>query len=235
MTREPEYVKISYNGNDNEIPIRQNFEQFVEEFKNKFNIIDNEIIKITFKIILINNGEKMDMNLENEDDYKTIFTSEFNFKSQSKEIIGIPIIDKLNINNIIDSNKIYDISLNDIKFLNEENNENTIKKAQSEIQKNIPIKYVVKILKNKIRFPDNFFLFCGHDDSDIYFSCVKIDEKSSKVKIYELDDSLKYEITIDIKFKYNKIEPGKKKLNLILSSDVQIFSKNIGTIILLVE
>ena len=29
MTREPEYVKISYNGNDNEIPIRQNFEQFV--------------------------------------------------------------------------------------------------------------------------------------------------------------------------------------------------------------
>lgn len=235
MTREPEYVKISYNGNDNEIPIRQNFEQFVEEFKNKFNIIDNEIIKITFKIILINNGEKMDMNLENEDDYKTIFTSEFNFKSQSKEIIGIPIIDKLNINNKIDSNKIYDISLNDIKFLNEENNENTIKKAQSEIQKNIPIKYVVKILKNKIRFPDNFFLFCGHDDSDIYFSCVKIDEKSSKVKIYELDDSLKYEITIDIKFKYNKIEPGKKKLNLILSSDVQIFSKNIGTIILLVE
>lgn len=235
MTREPEYVKISYNGNDNEIPIRQNFEQFVEEFKNKFNIIDNEIIKITFKIILINNGEKMDMNLENEDDYKTIFTSEFNFKSQSKEIIGIPIIDKLNINNIIDSNKIYDISLNDIKFLNEENNENIIKKAQSEIQKNIPIKYVVKILKNKIRFPDNFFLFCGHDDSDIYFSCVKIDEKSSKVKIYELDDSLKYEITIDIKFKYNKIEPGKKKLNLILSSDVQIFSKNIGTIILLVE
>lgn len=235
MTREPEYVKISYNGNDNEIPIRQNFEQFVEEFKNKFNIIDNEIIKITFKIILINNGEKMDMNLENEDDYKTIFTSEFNFKSQSKEIIGIPIIDKLNINNKIDSNKIYDISLNDIKFLNEENNENTIKKAQSEIQKNIPIKYVVKILKNKRRFPDNFFLFCGHDDSDIYFSCVKIDEKSSKVKIYELDDSLKYEITIDIKFKYNKIEPGKKKLNLILSSDVQIFSKNIGTIILLVE
>lgn len=235
MTREPEYVKISYNGNDNEIPIRQNFEQFVEEFKNKFNIIDNEIIKITFKIILINNGEKMDMNLENEDDYKTIFTSEFNFKSQSKEIIGIPIIDKLNINNKIDSNKIYDISLNDIKFLNEENNENTIKKAQSEIQKNIPIKYVVKILKNKIRFPDNFFLFCGHDDSDIYFSCVKIDEKSSKVKIYELDDSLKYEITIDIKFKYNKIEPGEKKLNLILSSDVQIFSKNIGTIILLVE
>lgn len=235
MTREPEYVKISYNGNDNEIPIRQNFEQFVEEFKNKFNIIDNEIIKITFKIILINNGEKMDMNLENEDDYKTIFTSEFNFKSQSKEIIGIPIIDKLNINNEIDSNKIYDISLNDIKFLNEENNENTIKKAQSEIQKNIPIKYVVKILKNKIRFPDNFFLFCGHDDSDIYFSCVKIDEKSSKVKIYELDDSLKYEITIDIKFKYNKIEPGEKKLNLILSSDVQIFSKNIGTIILLVE
>lgn len=235
MTREPEYVKISYNGNDNEIPIRQNFEQFVEEFKNKFNIIDNEIIKITFKIILINNGEKMDMNLENEDDYKTIFTSEFNFKSQSKEIIGIPIIDKLNINNKIDSNKIYDISLNDIKFLNEENNENIIKKAQSEIQKNIPIKYVVKILKNKIRFPDNFFLFCGHDDSDIYFSCVKIDEKSSKVKIYELDDSLKYEITIDIKFKYNKIEPGKKKLNLILSSDVQIFSKNIGTIILLVE
>ena len=235
MTREPEYVKISYNGNDNEIPIRQNFEQFVEEFKNKFNIIDNEIIKITFKIILINNGEKIDMNLENEDDYKTIFTSEFNFKSQSKEIIGIPIIDKLNINNKIDSNKIYDISLNDIKFLNEENNENTIKKAQSEIQKNIPIKYVVKILKNKIRFPDNFFLFCGHDDSDIYFSCVKIDEKSSKVKIYELDDSLKYEITIDIKFKYNKIEPGKKKLNLILSSDVQIFSKNIGTIILLVE
>ena len=235
MTREPEYVKISYNGNDNEIPIRQNFEQFVEEFKNKFNIIDNEIIKITFKIILINNGEKMDMNLENEDDYKTIFTSEFNFKSQSKEIIGIPIIDKLNINNIIDSNKIYDISLNDIKFLNEENNENTIKKAQSEIQKNIPIKYVVKILKNKIRFPDNFFLFCGHDDSDIYFSCVKIDEKSSKVKIYELDDSLKYEITIDIKFKYNKIEPGEKKLNLILSSDIQIFSKNIGTIILLVE
>ena len=235
MTREPEYVKISYNGNDNEIPLRQNFEQFVEEFKNKFNIIDNEIIKITFKIILINNGEKMDMNLENEDDYKTIFTSEFNFKSQSKEIIGIPIIDKLNINNIIDSNKIYDISLNDIKFLNEENNENTIKKAQSEIQKNIPIKYVVKILKNKIRFPDNFFLFCGHDDSDIYFSCVKIDEKSSKVKIYELDDSLKYEITIDIKFKYNKIEPGEKKLNLILSSDVQIFSKNIGTIILLVE
>ena len=210
MTREPEYVKISYNGNDNEIPIRQNFEQFVEEFKNKFNIIDNEIIKITFKIILINNGEKMDMNLENEDDYKTIFTSEFNFKSQSKEIIGIPIIDKLNINNKIDSNKIYDISLNDIKFLNEENNENIIKKAQSEIQKNIPIKYVVKILKNKIRFPDNFFLFCGHDDSDIYFSCVKIDEKSSKVKIYELDDSLKYEITIDIKFKYNKIEPGKK-------------------------
>ena len=235
MTREPEYVKISYNGNDNEIPIRQNFEQFVEEFKNKFNIIDNEIIKITFKIILINNGEKIDMNLENEDDYKTIFTSEFNFKSQSKEIIGIPIIDKLNINNKIDSNKIYDISLNDIKFLNEENNENIIKKAQSEIQKNIPIKYVVKILKNKIRFPDNFFLFCGHDDSDIYFSCVKIDEKSSKVKIYELDDSLKYEITIDIKFKYNKIEPGKKKLNLILSSDVQIFSKNIGTIILLVE
>ena len=235
MTREPEYVKISYNGNDNEIPIRQNFEQFVEEFKNKFNIIDNEIIKITFKIILINNGEKMDMDLENEDDYKTIFTSEFNFKSQSKEIIGIPIIDKLNINNKIDSNKIYDISLNDIKFLNEENNENTIKKAQSEIQKNIPIKYVVKILKNKIRFPDNFFLFCGHDDSDIYFSCVKIDEKSSKVKIYELDDSLKYEITIDIKFKYNKIEPGEKKLNLILSSDVQIFSKNIGTIILLVE
>ena len=235
MTREPEYVKISYNGNDNEIPIRQNFEQFVEEFKNKFNIIDNEIIKITFKIILINNGEKMDMNLENEDDYKTIFTSEFNFKSQSKEIIGIPIIDKLNINNKIDSNKIYDISLNDLKFLNEENNENTIKKAQSEIQKNIPIKYVVKILKNKIRFPDNFFLFCGHDDSDIYFSCVKIDEKSSKVKIYELDDSLKYEITIDIKFKYNKIEPEKKKLNLILSSDVQIFSKNIGTIILLVE
>lgn len=235
MTREPEYVKISYNGNDNEIPIRQNFEQFVEEFKNKFNIIDNEIIKITFKIILINNGEKMDMNLENEDDYKTIFTSEFNFKSQSKEIIGIPIIDKLNINNKIDSNKIYDISLNDIKFLNEENNENIIKKAQSEIQKNIPIKYVVKILKNKIRFPDNFFLFCGHDDSDIYFSCVKIDEKSSKVKIYELDDSLKYEITIDIKFKYNKIEPGEKKLNLILSSDVQIFSKNIGTIILLVE
>ena len=235
MTREPEYVKISYNGNDNEIPIRQNFEQFVEEFKNKFNIIDNEIIKITFKIILINNGEKIDMNLENEDDYKTIFTSEFNFKSQSKEIIGIPIIDKLNINNKIDSNKIYDISLNDIKFLNEENNENTIKKAQSEIQKNIPIKYVVKILKNKIRFPDNFFLFCGHDDSDIYFSCVKIDEKSSKVKIYELDDSLKYEITIDIKFKYNKIEPGEKKLNLILSSDVQIFSKNIGTIILLVE
>ena len=235
MTREPEYVKISYNGNDNEIPIRQNFEQFVEEFKNKFNIIDNEIIKITFKIILINNGEKMDMNLENEDDYKIIFTSEFNFKSQSKEIIGIPIIDKLNINNKIDSNKIYDISLNDIKFLNEENNENTIKKAQSEIQKNIPIKYVVKILKNKIRFPDNFFLFCGHDDSDIYFSCVKIDEKSSKVKIYELDDSLKYEITIDIKFKYNKIEPGEKKLNLILSSDVQIFSKNIGTIILLVE
>ena len=212
MTREPEYVKISYNGNDNEIPIRQNFEQFVEEFKNKFNIIDNEIIKITFKIILINNGEKMDMNLENEDDYKIIFTSEFNFKSQSKEIIGIPIIDKLNINNKIDSNKIYDISLNDIKFLNEENNENTIKKAQSEIQKNIPIKYVVKILKNKIRFPDNFFLFCGHDDSDIYFSCVKIDEKSSKVKIYELDDSLKYEITIDIKFKYNKIEPGKKKI-----------------------
>ena len=235
MTREPEYVKISYNGNDNEIPIRQNFEQFVEEFKNKFNIIDNEIIKITFKIILINNGEKMDMNLENEDDYKTIFTSEFNFKSQSKEIIGIPIIDKLNINNKIDSNKIYDISLNDIKFLNEENNENIIKKAQSEIQKNIPIKYVVKILKNKIRFPDNFFLFCEHDDSDIYFSCVKIDEKSSKVKIYELDDSLKYEITIDIKFKYNKIEPGEKKLNLILSSDVQIFSKNIGTIILLVE
>ena len=235
MTREPEYVKISYNGNDNEIPIRQNFEQFVEEFKNKFNIIDNEIIKITFKIILINNGEKMDMNLENEDDYKTIFTSEFNFKSQSKEIIGIPIIDKLNINNKIDSNKIYDISLNDIKFLNEENNENIIKKAQSEIQKNIPIKYVVKILRNKIRFPDNFFVFCGHDDSDIYFSCVKIDEKSSKVKIYELDDSLKYEITIDIKFKYNKIEPGEKKLNLILSSDVQIFSKNIGTIILLVE
>ena len=130
MTREPEYVKISYNGNDNEIPIRQNFEQFVEEFKNKFNIIDNEIIKITFKIILINNGEKIDMNLENEDDYKTIFTSEFNFKSQSKEIIGIPIIDKLNINNKIDSNKIYDISLNDIKFLNEENNENIIKKAQ---------------------------------------------------------------------------------------------------------
>ena len=109
----------------------------------------------------------------------------------------------------------------------------------SEIKKENPIKYTVKILKKNLKeiWPEkDTLLYCVPEDSDIYFPHVKINDQLN-VKIIKSNNSIQYEFIIYIKFKnYKDIIPGEKRLNakIICDSENKI-NKDIGTIILSVE
>ena len=213
----PSFVTISYKGIIKDIPIKYNYYQFVEEFKKIFDI-NEEITDIIFYLLLINGEISVEFELYNEDIYKIVFTSESNMKSQCIKVNGIAITDS---NNLI--------------FLNKEISENIITKSISEIQNDKTINYKIKILTKKdniIFAKKETFLMCVPDDSDIYFPFVEINDNFN-VKISELDNLLKYEFKILIKFKnYNNIAPGEKKLKAKIICDTnKNNNKDIGEII----
>ncbi len=119
-------------------------------------------------------------------------------------------------------------------FINENNNENIITKEKLEIEQLNSIKYKFKLLRKNINeyWPKNIFLFCVPDDSDIYFKHVKLND-SEKVKSYKMNNSICYEIIIDIKFKnIRNINYGDYIVNAKLISDSNlILNKSVWQII----
>ena len=119
-------------------------------------------------------------------------------------------------------------------FINENNNANIIKKELCEVEQLNSIKYKVKIIKNINEYwPKDILLLCVPDDSDIYFKHVKLNDKE-KVKSYKMNNNtICYEIMIDIKFKnIRNIYPGDYIVNAKLISDSNInLNKSVWKII----
>ena len=247
--------KIMLNNNNNE---NYNNNQNNNVYKNiNFNKINNSSYNEKKKKI-----EQLKKEINKlKDIYKEEKVINEQYKNQEKQNIGLDQINEIeevkkNYDYHIDepSQKIpYEIkakrkitivnkmneNLEDIKFLNKENKGNIITINISEIKKENPIIYTVKILKQNLkeRWPEkDTLLYCVPDDADIYFHHVKINDEL-KVKKTKLNDSIQYDFKIDIKFKnYKDIIPGEKRLNakIICDSENKI-NKDVGTIILSVE
>ena len=229
---------ISFNNNNNNNNSYNEKKKKIEKLKNEINKL-----KEVYKNEKIKNEQykkkqeiKLNIGLDQINEIEEV-KNNYNYHiDEPSQKIPTKVLVKKKIKNIINDNK--EVK-GDIIFLNKENKKNIISINMSEIKKENPIKYTVKILKKNLKeiWPEkDTLLYCVPEDSDIYFPHVKINDQLN-VKIIKSNNSIQYEFIIYIKFKnYKDIIPGEKRLNakIICDSENKI-NKDVGTIILSVE
>ena len=231
---EQKYEELFFKCNEIEKYINKN---------SKINTLINEVNGLNNKVIFLNN--------ENEQKKQKIFELK-NQIDKLKQLIN----NNNNINNNCNNNKIdknletnnriKKISLinsiqlennkNDklsCKFLNNEKNLKRIKKG--EIKKNSTIPFNIEVINNggdNITWPNDTFIKCINDDSDIYFNYSNI--KEEKIVNNQIVHNF---FKVNVKFKnYNNIKRGKHFIRFKLVSDSQgDIGNDIGFLTLIIE
>ena len=194
-------IKIFFDNQIKEIEKPKSLNKFKEKISNIFKIDENDLKNIT-----INMKSPIELFIENDEIY-----NEMIFFSNLKNIV-IEIIDLNNLKDyscrFYENNKTLEIKLADLK-----RNDNRIE-------------YIFKIQNNGQKpWPEDAFLKCVNDDSDIFFYHCSIGQvKNIDNIVYNEVDSI-----INFKNKYPNI--GNYQCHAILMSDSKgQMGKTVGTL-----